>query len=106
MQQVSQCGDVRDVAEVVDHMQALFDLTAAQLRLRHQRAVLGVDVGPVDAADARPLRHVDGTREGPAVLGPDGHRGALLVALDVFGGERCNELLLDTGPFIVSAVSG
>jgi len=51
-QQVGQGGDVLDVAEVVDHLQAFFDLSVAQRRVRHQRAVLGVDVGPVDAADA------------------------------------------------------
>lgn len=41
-----------DVAQVVDDLQTRFDLPVGQLRLRHQRAVLGVDVGPVDAADA------------------------------------------------------
>src|SRR5713101_1580829 len=60
MQQVGQCGDALDVAEVVDDLQTLFDLPVVQPRVRHQRTVLGVDVGPGDAADAGPLRRVDG----------------------------------------------
>ena len=60
MQQVDQCGDVRDMAEVVDDLQARFDLPIAQLRPRHQRAVFGIDVSPVDTADAGPFRRIDG----------------------------------------------
>ena len=55
MQQVGQCRDVRDLAEVVDDLQARFDLPVTQLRPRHQRTVFGIDIGPVDAADARPF---------------------------------------------------
>src|SRR2546428_6276733 len=87
MQQVGQGRDVRDVAEVVDGLQARFDLPVTQRR-RHQRAVLGIDVGPGDTAHACPLRGVDGVREAPAVLGLNGYGGALPVALDVFGGRR------------------
>jgi hypothetical protein len=60
MQQVDQCGDVRDMAEVVDDLQARFDLPIAQLRPRHQRAVFSIDVSPVDTADAGPFRRIDG----------------------------------------------
>ena len=35
-------------SEIVDHTQAIFDLPVAQPRMRHQRAVFGIDVGPID----------------------------------------------------------
>ena len=60
MQQLGQCGDVRDVAEVVDDLQARFHLPLTQLRPRYQRAVFSIDVSPVDAADTGSFRRVDG----------------------------------------------
>src|SRR5437870_1860260 len=87
LQHISQCGDVRNMPKVVDDLQARFDLPVTQLRPRHQPAVFGIDIGPVDAADTGPLRRVDGVREGPAVLGPNGHGRALSVLLDIFGGR-------------------
>ena len=68
MRQVGQGGDVRDVAEVVDDLRLASTCSVAQRRRRHQRAVFGIDVGPVDAGSACPLRRIDGIREGPAVL--------------------------------------
>src|SRR5262249_29476688 len=94
MQQVGQCRDVRDVAKVVDDLQARFDLPLMQLRPRHQRAVFGIDIGPGNATDAGSFRGVDSVREGPAVLCPNGHRRTLLILLDIFGGWRTNANLV------------
>ncbi len=52
VQQLSQGRDVCHVAKVVDDLQARFNVLVAHLRPWHQRAVLGIDVGPVDAANA------------------------------------------------------
>jgi hypothetical protein len=95
LQQVGECGDVPDLAKVVDDLQARFDLPLAQLRLWHQRAVLGVDVGPVNAAPACSLRRVDGVRKDSAVPGANGHGGALFVTLDVFGRRYADSDLVD-----------
>src|SRR5215475_8945526 len=73
LQQVDQGRDMPDVAEVMDHLQARFDLPVTQLRIRYQRAVFGIDVGPVNPQYACSFRRVDGVREGPAVLRPNGH---------------------------------
>jgi hypothetical protein len=43
------------VAKVMDDFQASFNLLVAHLSPRNQRAILGVNVGPVDTKGACPL---------------------------------------------------
>jgi hypothetical protein len=46
LQKVQQGRDVRDLAEVVDDLQACVDLLITELGARHQRAILSLNVGP------------------------------------------------------------
>src|SRR6266536_1883123 len=58
-QQVGERGDAAEAAEIVNDLEYRLDLTRVAPGQRHQRAELGVDIGPGDAEHARSPGCVD-----------------------------------------------
>ena len=84
-----------NLEKVIDDLQAFFDLLVVHLSPWNQRAIFDVDVGPVNSQDSRSFRRVDRTREGSAILSPNGDGRTPLVLIELLGGWCTDPDLID-----------
>src|ERR1700682_5460834 len=82
-QHADQFRNFLHLAKVADHLDARFEILTGKFRIRRQRAVFALDVGPRYSKHRGASGHIDRTRITPAVPGVDRDDRARLVALEV-----------------------